>query len=428
MNCTLIAAALPPLLAASCWLGLVERIVLGLTGEELKRLAQLDGKAAARIAKMRDQPRATLSALWLSLAAADVALAVSILRFTGCWLEGAARWSTAGGALAVWMAFRGYAIPDHLPAPVAVRLARRSAGAALLLTRTLAPGALPVQRLIETAQRALGTVGPRVLTEEEFLTGIEVGEAQGVLRDEESGMVEGILGLENTQASEVMTPRVDLVGLSLDDPTEAWVGIARSVRFRHLPVYRNTIDTIEGMLDIVRFLLDPSHDRQAHLSPPMFVSESAPLHELLVAFQQRGLRNAVVLDEYGGTAGMLTRGDILEEITADVTGEYAPETPPIQSFGDGSWLVEGTTSLDDLNDELDLRLDAEGADRIAGWALEHGGKLLRLGEQVTAQGCRATVRRMRKHRILQLRIERLDDKAPPGLEDNATDTAGEEPA
>ncbi len=408
MNNTQIAAATLLLLALSGWLGLIERIALGLTSDELKRLTRRDPGAAARIARLRAQPRASMAAIWLALAAVEVTLAAALLALAGTQLAGRAQWLAAGGALLLWLVFRGHTLPSRLSSARAVGLARHSARGALLLTRALVPLALPLQRLIEGALRRLGVAGPRSLTEEEFLTGIEVGEAQGVLRDEESGMVEGILGLENTQASEVMTPRVDLIGVALDASTEAWVQVAGSVRFRHLPVYRSTIDTVEGMLDIVRFLLDPTHDRQAHIAPPMFVSEASPLHELLVTFQRRGLRNAVVLDEYGGTAGLITRGDILEEITADVTGEYAPEPPPIQALGDGSWLVDGATSLEDLNDELELRLSAEGADRIAGWAFEQGGKLLRQGEQVLAQGCRATVHRMHKHRILQLRVERLD--------------------
>jgi CBS domain containing-hemolysin-like protein len=118
----------------------------------------------------------------------------------------------------------------------------------------------------------------------------------------------------------------------------------------------------------------------------------------------------VVIDEYGGTAGLITRGDVLNEI-AEFVGELPGEKKLwIETAGPHRWLVNGSTSLEEVNYELDLDLTAE-ADRLAGWVTAHAGRLLRTGDVIEAQGCRATVMQMRKHRITTVQVERL--AAPP---------------
>jgi CBS domain containing-hemolysin-like protein len=268
----------------------------------------------------------------------------------------------------------------------------------------------PVRAALETVtgffNKYLGA-RKRSLTEDEFLTVVEVGEEEGVLDEEERTMVDGIIRLEETQASEIMTPRVDLVGIDLEDPPEETERIARSVKFRYVPVYRETLDHPEGFLDVPRFLLSKEHDLKAAMVPAFFVPETAPLDTLLTTFQKENRRVAFVADEYGGTAGLVTRGDILEEIVDDVENEYGEEKPEIQKVGDDRWLVDGTTSLEDINYELDLTLEAEGADRIAGWVSAQAERIPRTGEMVEAQGCRATVERARKNRVTAVLLEKV---------------------
>jgi len=249
------------------------------------------------------------------------------------------------------------------------------------------------------------------LTEDEFLTVVEVGEEEGVLDREERIMVDGIIRLEETQASDVMTPRVDLAGIDLDDPVEQSRKMAKSVTFRYLPVYRGSLDHAEGFLDVPRFLLAGSNDLHGAMIPPFFVPETAPLDTLLATFQKEHRRVAYVVDEFGGTAGLITRGDILEEIAADVDNEYGDKQPALQQIQPGRWLVDGSTSLEDINYELDTNLDAEGADRIAGWVTAQAERIPRTGEVFEAQGCRVTVQRVRHNRVTLVLLDKISDVA-----------------
>ena len=256
------------------------------------------------------------------------------------------------------------------------------------------------------------------LSEDEFRTVVEVGEEEGVLDEEERTMVDGIIRLEETQAKDIMTPRVDLVGIDLDDPVEVQEQAIRGVRYRYVPVYRDSLDQAEGFLDVPRYILSEEPSIPACIIPAFFVPETAPLDTLLSTFQREKRRVAFVADEYGGTAGLVTRGDILEEIADDAINEYGQEKPEIQEVGEDRWIVDGSASLEEINYELDRELEAEGADRIAGWISAHLERMPRPGDVVEEQGCRATVQRVRKQRVLLVELLRVELPEPDEDEDD----------
>lgn len=247
------------------------------------------------------------------------------------------------------------------------------------------------------------------LNEEEFLTAVELGEETGILNEEERAMVDGIIRLEETQASDVMTPRVDCIGIDLDDSPEEQLAVTKGCRFHFLPLYRETMDQIEGFLDVPRFMLNGGKDFAAATIKPYYVPENAALDTLLTTFQRDNRRIAIVADEFGGTAGLITRGDILEEIADDVENEFGEKPVAIQETGPLTWLIAGSASLEDINYELDLELEAEGADRIAGWVTAELEHIPRIGETASGQGVRVTVERVRRQRIMMVLLE----KCPP---------------
>jgi CBS domain containing-hemolysin-like protein len=266
----------------------------------------------------------------------------------------------------------------------------------------------------------------RALSNDELRTVVEVGEEQGVLDAEEASMVDGIMRLSELKASDEMTPRVDMVGLDLDTPLAAQLEVARKSRFRYLPVYVRTPDAIEGFVNTAQFLLGAANDVRKATSPALFVPENVSLDDLLITFQRSGKHIACVLDEYGGTAGLITRGDILDLIAAPVAKRGEVDRPEIRKLGEEVWLIDGTVSLDELNRQLDLALEADDADRIAGWITFHAGRLPQAGQSVEAQGCRATVRRMLKRRIdvIQLEVLERHEEVPEPLHEG--DDAGYE--
>lgn len=265
----------------------------------------------------------------------------------------------------------------------------------------------------------------RALSDKELLTAVEVSEEQGQLDAKEVEMVDGIMRLSELKASDEMIPRVDMIGIDLDTPLETQLRVATSSHFRFLPAYVRTPDAIDGFVNTALFLLDPDHDIRKAMVPPLFVPENMPLDDLLVQFQTTGKHIACVLDEYGGTAGLITRSDIMELIADPVISPAEKERPMIQPLHDDVWLIDGTTSLEEINRSLDLNLDADDADRISGWVTFHAEHFPQPGERIEAQGCRATVRHIRRRRIDTVYLEVLGRPEPEGIEEDALEETEE---
>jgi putative hemolysin len=265
----------------------------------------------------------------------------------------------------------------------------------------------------------------RALTNEELLSVVEVSEEQGVLDTEEAEMVDGIMRLSELKASDEMIPRVDMIGLDLDTPVEKQLQIASTAHVRYLPAYMRTPDAIEGFVNTARFLLDPDHDVRKALVPAQFVPENMPLDDLLILLQRTGTHIACVLDEYGGTAGLITRSDILELVADPVMGPTENQRSMIQPLHHDVWLIDGTTSLEELNRTLDITLEADDADRMAGWVTFHAEHFPQAGERVEAQGVRVTVRHIRRHRIETVYLEVLQRAEADDIEQDALVTTNE---
>lgn len=414
------AVVLLALLACSAFFSSAETALFSLNPVQMHHMRNTHAAAAAQVRQLLSSPTRLLSTILVgntlvNVAAAGVGFSIADLLAPG---RGEI---IAIPAMTFLLLVLGEVAPKRLamarPEMLAVHYAPLLTG----LVAVLAPlrGALE-QVSVKVMQRHLRPM-PRSLTEEEFRTVVEVGEEEGVLDREERTMVDGIIRLEETQASDVMTPRVDLVGIDLDDPPEERERIARSVTYRYLPVYSGSLDHVSGFLNVPQFLLSDSHDLGAATIGPFFVPETAPLDTLLAQFQKEDRRVAFVVDEFGGTAGMITRGDILEEIVSGVENEYGDPKLDIQPAGENRWLIDGSTSLEDVNYELNLDLQSEGADRMAGWVLAQAERIPRINDTVEAGGCRVTVQRIRHNRITQVVLEKTRTAPVPETESNGTE-------
>jgi len=265
----------------------------------------------------------------------------------------------------------------------------------------------------------------RTMSDEDLMSVIDAGERQGILNAEERAMVDGIISLDDRRVTEVMTPRVDLVGIDLDDPPDKWVRTAIQSQFRYLVLYRRSKDHIEGFIDAPKFLLTPDLSLESARVDAFFVPETISLAELLNLFRREQRRAAIVSDEYGGTAGLVTIGDILEEIVGDIQSGIGVEKLTIQKMSEQRWIVDGSQSLEEINSELGTRLEAQDVHRIAGWMSAHLGHIPRTGEVVEMQGCRVTVHRTRRNRVVTVILEKLPE-LEVGMESaDETDIEGE---
>jgi len=244
----------------------------------------------------------------------------------------------------------------------------------------------------------------RILSEEEFATVVDESGEEGILDEDERAMVRGIIRLEDLKASDVMTPRVDIVGIDLEEQNTDLQEMVSQARVRQILLYRNQLDNAEGFLDVRRYLLDPAYRDLQLGPPPLYVPEACPLDRLLAQFLREKCRAAVVVDEYGGTAGIVTRGDILEEITGDIEDEQGGHELLFEQTGPHCWLMDGQINLEKISEELGIAFEEEGVDRIAGWITARLERLPRPGDFIEAYDARFEVKQMRRNRITLVEI------------------------
>lgn len=250
----------------------------------------------------------------------------------------------------------------------------------------------------------------RTVSDEELVSVVNLTEARGALDREEGAMVRGILRLSELNASDIMTPRVDLIGLDINDSQEEHLRAMRHAPFVWMPLWDDSADNFIDFVDVSKFLLDPNHDLDAaRCHYASVVPENIALDDLLILLYRQALPMVLVADEYGGTAGIVSRGDILELISLETEDNRNPVMEmDIRTHGPNCWIIAGDTSLEEINFQLGTHLEADDADRMSGWVTFHSGRIPKVGEKITADGYRVMVQKMRRRKILSVILEDLN--------------------
>ena len=256
--------------------------------------------------------------------------------------------------------------------------------------------------------------GGRLMTEEELRTLVEVGEEQGLLEANERDMIQGVFDFGDTVVREVMVPRIDVQGLpetaSLGEAWDALVGWGHS----RLPIFRNTIDDITGVVyarDVLAFGREKPLDTPVRqvARPAQFVPETKKIDSLFADFRRQRTQIAVVMDEYGGTAGIVTIEDLLEEIVGEIRDEYDDhEQIPLQEIGPGLVEVAGLYALDELNEHFDLELPHEDFDTVGGLVMHLLGRIPIEGEVVHVDNVEITVAQVEGRRVSRALVRVLE--------------------
>ncbi|HME87982.1 MAG TPA: hemolysin family protein [Chthoniobacterales bacterium] len=255
------------------------------------------------------------------------------------------------------------------------------------------------------------------MSDEELETLVEIGEEEGTLHQTEGEMIQEIIKMGDKTAKDCMTPRVDTFALLDDLTNEQAIGQLKEKRFRRVPVYADTPDNIVGIIDVKLFLLDSSEHYTETLLPPSFVPETMRALDLLNLFLTHPQSLAIVVDEFGGTEGIITMADIVDEILSDAAPPGGDVDLYIEPLENGKFLVSGHARLDDLTEYLGFELEAEGIDTIGGLVFNRLGYVPQAGAQIELPRLTITVRRTSRKRIEELFLEKTTC-----LEDQ-TDTA-----
>jgi CBS domain containing-hemolysin-like protein len=393
---------------------MVEAVATLVSRSRLRQLAEQRGSLRS-VQSLLDPRRSLIGALELVQAIA-VATAASLLTTVLVREAGAFEHLLAVVVVVAVYLLLGQALPRAW----AATRPDRAAGALLAIAGGLAFVVRPLTAVTDTATSILqhflpGPIAGGVAagTEEELHAAIEVPD-DGIIEPEEREMIDNVLQLEDTPVREIMVPRVDIVAVDERSSDQAIIETITTAGHSRVPVYRETIDQIIGVLyakDLLPFVIGTTVqiplDRL--IRPAFVVPESKRIDDLLGELRLHRVHIAIVADEYGGTAGLVTIEDIIEEIVGDIQDEYDLEQPLLETLAPGVVVVDGGISLDDVEDAIgvDLRDDEDEVTTVAGFVHRHLERLPREGDQFDADGLRIEVLQVDGHRLRRLRLTRL---------------------
>lgn len=248
------------------------------------------------------------------------------------------------------------------------------------------------------------------MTETELRTIVDVSHEDGVIESEEKEMIYNVFDLGDAKAKDVMVPRVNVTFADIGSTYDELINLFRENKFTRLPVFEETKDNVVGTINMKDLLLFDSNKKEFHIQDILreayFTYEYKNISELLVEMRQASFNIAIVLDEYGETAGLITLEDILEEIVGEIHDEYDEnEEENIISINENEYSVEGSTNLDDLNDALDLDLSSEDYDSVGGFIIGQLDRLPEEGDEITTEkGLRMVVEKLDKNRIERVHL------------------------
>lgn len=404
------------LLMLSAFFSSAETALTTVNKIRMRTLAEEGNKRAQKVLTVTDNSGKMISAILIgnnivNLSASSIATTLAIKLFGNM---GA---GIATGILTLLILIFGEISPKTLATIHADKIALTYAGIISLIMKVLTP-VIFLMNTLSLAFLKLLRVDPndgnRVMTENELRTIMDVGHESGVIETEEHEMINNVFDFTDAEAKEIMIPRIDMTFVPVDASYHELLDIFRETRYTRLPVYEESNDNVIGILNMKDILLcedQSTFSIREIMRTPFFTYEHKNTAELFSQMQESSINIAIVLNEYGTTAGLITMEDLLEEIVGEIHDEYDyNEEEDVYAINEKEYLVQGSMNLEDLCDSLEIHLESEDYDSIGGYMIGLLDHVPEEGESVTApDGTILRVDKMDKNRIEKLYI-RIPDK------------------
>lgn len=389
----------------------------------IRSLAEDGNKRAKTLLKITDDSGKMLSAILIGNNIVN--LSAASLTTSLAYSFGGSMVAIASGILTVLILLFGEITPKTMATIHAEKMALIYAPVISLFMKIMTPVIFLINGL-SMGVLLLLRVDPNakndIMTETELRTIVDVSHEDGVIESDEREMIYNVFDLGDAKAKDVMVPRVHVTFADVESTYVELLEIFREDKFTRLPVFEETTDNVIGTINMKDLLLY-DNTKEFHirdiLREAYFTYEYKNISELLVEMRQASFNIAIVLDEYGETAGLITLEDILEEIVGEIHDEYDEnEEDFIQEIGEREFIVEGSTNLDDLNDRLDLNFESEDYDSVGGFIIERLDRLPEAGDTITTeQGIRMVVETLDKNRIETVHLYLPEAEAEDDTED-----------
>jgi len=400
-----------------------ESAYFSLSQIELHRLKEEKKKSrnVKRILHLMEKPRLLLMSILIGNTIVNVAAATVAALFTSRMLpEGHDSGSSAILLEIIVVTLVILIFSEVSPKVFAVKQAFRFASLVSLPLTWVVKILSPISFLFERTTRGVSFVlgiqrEASFIDEEEFKTLFDVVEEKGALDRREREMIHSIFEFRDTAVKEVMVPRIDMVCVEKDTPIQEMLTLVKEKGHSRIPVYNEKVDNIAGILFVKDLLPYMQGKKEVPellnlVRKAYFVPESKMIDELLREFQKERNHMAIVVDEYGGTAGLITLEDVIEEIVGEIRDEYDKETPLVKQIEENTWLVDGKINIEDLNESLGLSIPTEeDYESLGGFIFSQIGRIPQEKEEVHYQNLHLIVEKVHRQRIKKVRLVREAD-------------------
>lgn len=403
------------LLGLSAFFSASETAIFSVNKMKIRHMAEEGNPRAVLTRRLMEQPNRLISTILIGNNVVNIgATALATTLFISFFEESGAGIATA--VMTVLVLVFGEITPKTLAAKRAEYLSLKISGTINVLGIILSPIIKILNYITSFIIKVFGGVPLEnpLITEEELRMMVNVGQEEGFIDADEREMIDSIFEFDDTLVREVMVPRIDMVAISIGESLEDIGNLVIEVGHSRIPVYETTIDNIVGVI-YAKDLLKPLIACEASstnigelMRPAYYVPESKRVRDLFEELRMEKIHMAIVLDEYGGTAGLVTIEDLIEEIVGDIQDEYDREEQNIVSLPDGTLLVDARTPIYEINEILELDLPDEEYDTISGLVFHSLGRLPAEGQELDIADLHIVVDKLAGRRIAKLRLSKKD--------------------
>ncbi len=385
-----------------------------ITPAKVRTLVEAGMPGASYLAKLKAHNHRTLITILVgnnlvNIAAASLTTAVMTERF------GSAAVGIATGLLTLVVLVFGEVVPKSLATTYAKQVGCFTAPALYYLGILITPIIWALDGLVKFLLHLLGGENKQQVTDEELIAMAAIGEEEGSIDEHERELIENVLEFNDIRVEDIMTPRVHISAMPEDHDLDSATEYIIHKHHSRIPVYRETIDNIVGIL-YLKDLLKEVHNsedpesitlRQMDLATPLKVSHNTQIHDLFHQFKSRKTHMAIVLDEHGGTAGLVTLEDLLEELVGDIEDEEDDREGRVKEVGKDVYEISGRVEIDELETLTGLELELPGYKTVSYLITEELGRLPRKGSKLQIEDWQLKVTQMWRHTILKCELKRV---------------------
>ena len=399
------------LIALSSFFSAAETALMSLNKIRIRHLVDENIKGAKLLEKLTNDPNKLLGSILIGNNIVNIG-ASALASSLAMKLFGDSGVALATGVMTVLVLIFGEITPKTLAKQKSEQISLRIIKIINIVVKVLTPLVFVFTQISQVFIKLLGAepdVNESFITQEELKTMVGVSEEEGVLEEEEKEMIFNVFEFGDLQVKDVMIQRVDIVAVNVDVTYDEILDVIKQEQFSRIPVYNETIDDIVGVLNIKDLLFiseeeKKNFDIKKFMRDPFYTFEFKKVMELFAEMKKSRNHISIVLDEYGGTVGIATIEDLVEEVVGEIEDEYDQEEKEIQCINEKEYMLEGSTRLHDIKDIIGLDLESDEFDSIGGLIIGELGRFPEEKEEVTYNNIKFIVEEVDKNRIKKVRM------------------------